>query len=79
MASTTSTVNKTAHAFTREAFDELMKQRFFFTQAFEIYGGKSLIEIQDLGLRGNLTRTVSVSGVAGFYDYGPPGTPSLTS
>lgn len=32
-------VNKTAHAFTREAFDELMKQRFFFTQAFEIYGG----------------------------------------
>jgi glycyl-tRNA synthetase len=37
----TSNVNKTAHPFTRDAFDELMKQRFFFTQAFEIYGGES--------------------------------------
>jgi len=32
-------VNKTAHAFTREAFEDVMKQRFFYTQAFEIYGG----------------------------------------
>lgn len=43
-------LNKTAHPFTRDTFEELMRSRFFYTQAFEIYGG-----------------------VAGFYDYGPPG------
>jgi glycyl-tRNA synthetase (class II) len=34
-------VDKKAHAFTREAFEELMRSRFFYTQSFEIYGGKS--------------------------------------
>lgn len=33
-------INKTAHPFTREAFEDVMKQRFFYTQAFEIYGGE---------------------------------------
>eukprot|EP01133_Synstelium_polycarpum_P002650 gene2650-3056_t len=36
--------------FSRTGLEELMKRRFFITQAFEIYGG-----------------------VAGLYDYGPPG------
>ncbi|KAK9900813.1 glycyl-tRNA synthetase [Cystobasidium minutum MCA 4210] len=43
-------VDKKAHPFTRESFEELMRSRFFYTQSFEIYGG-----------------------VAGFYDFGPPG------
>lgn len=43
-------VNKTAHAFNKTEFDSLLSRRFFFTPAFEIYGG-----------------------VAGLYDYGPPG------
>jgi glycyl-tRNA synthetase (class II) len=34
-------VDKKAHAFTREAFEDVMRQRFFYTQAFEIYGGPS--------------------------------------
>ena len=32
-------LNKTAHPFTRDTFEELMRSRFFYTQAFEIYGG----------------------------------------
>ena len=32
-------LNKTAHQFARDTFEELMRSRFFYTQAFEIYGG----------------------------------------
>lgn len=32
-------VDKKAHPFTRESFEELMRSRFFYTQSFEIYGG----------------------------------------
>ncbi|KZT54937.1 glycyl-tRNA synthetase [Calocera cornea HHB12733] len=47
---TTSAVKKDAHPFNRETLEALLTRRFFFTRAFEIYGG-----------------------VAGLYDYGPPG------
>ena len=33
-------LNKKAHPFTREAFEDVMRQRFFYCQAFEIYGGE---------------------------------------
>lgn len=33
-------VDKKAHPFTRESFEELMRSRFFYTQSFEIYGGQ---------------------------------------
>lgn len=49
-AQPSSVINKTAHAFNKTEFDSLLSRRFFFTPAFEIYGG-----------------------VAGLYDYGPPG------
>lgn len=39
MANATGQLNKTAHPFTREAFEDVMRQRFFYTPAFEIYGG----------------------------------------
>ncbi|CAG7854787.1 Putative glycine--tRNA ligase; AltName: Full=Diadenosine tetraphosphate synthetase; Short=AP-4-A synthetase; AltName: Full=Glycyl-tRNA synthetase; Short=GlyRS [Serendipita indica DSM 11827] len=45
-----STVNKTAHPFSKANLDDLLLKRFFYAPAFEIYGG-----------------------VAGLYDYGPPG------
>lgn len=35
-------VDKKAHPFTRENFEDLMRQRFFYTQSFEIYGGEGL-------------------------------------
>lgn len=34
-------VNKTAHQFDKSVFDSTLTRRFFFTPAFEIYGGKS--------------------------------------
>lgn len=40
-AHTKMSIDKKAHAFTREAFEDVMRQRFFYTQAFEIYGGPS--------------------------------------
>ncbi|KZP01889.1 glycyl-tRNA synthetase [Calocera viscosa TUFC12733] len=47
---TSGPVKKDAHPFSREALEALLTRRFFYTRAFEIYGG-----------------------VAGLYDYGPPG------
>ncbi|EJT96581.1 glycyl-tRNA synthetase [Dacryopinax primogenitus] len=46
----TTSVKKDAHPFNRETLEGLLAKRFFYTRAFEIYGG-----------------------VAGLYDYGPPG------
>lgn len=34
-------VVKDAHPFTRDAFEEMIRSRFFYTQSFEIYGGVS--------------------------------------
>ncbi|KAJ3477356.1 hypothetical protein NLI96_g10514 [Meripilus lineatus] len=50
LATKTSPVNKTAHAFDKPRLEALLNRRFFYAPAFEIYGG-----------------------VAGLYDYGPPG------
>ena len=65
-------VDKTAHQFTRDAFDELIRQRFFYIQSFEIYGGAcaSCCGIASLLIYRD-------PGVGGFYDYGPPGMPNL--
>lgn len=56
-------INKTAHAFDKTLLDSTLSRRFFFTPAFEIYGGVSLC----------VTRALLIQGVAGLYDYGPPG------
>jgi glycyl-tRNA synthetase len=63
-----SVVNKRAHAFDKPQLDTLLTSRFFFAPAFEIYGGESF-EIYD---RARIKSFVCV-GVAGLYDYGPPG------
>lgn len=36
----TAPVNKTAHEFDKATLDAMLTRRFFFTPAFEIYGGK---------------------------------------
>lgn len=74
-------VDKKVHPFTRESFEELMRSRFFYTQSFEIYGGQSN-RFSHLALSapkpGKLRPLWPLlhfpsAGVAGFYDYGPPG------
>ena len=56
MATAPAKVNKTAHPFDKGVLDATLSRRFFFTPAFEIYGG-----------------------VAGLYDYGPPGSALLSN
>jgi len=48
MASTSIAINKTAHAFTRTALEELLNRRFFYAPAFEIYGGESILEVKTI-------------------------------
>lgn len=47
MASTSAPtkVNKSVHPFTRPALEDVITRRFFYCQAFEIYGGKSLVTL----------------------------------
>lgn len=35
-----SSVNKTAHAFSKDNLQNLLNQRFFYAPAFDIYGGQ---------------------------------------
>lgn len=44
----TAPVNKTAHAFDKVALEGTLARRFFFTPAFEIYGGVSDASDMDL-------------------------------
>lgn len=62
-------VNRTAHPFTRAALEDLLSRRFFYAPAFEIYGGESPSSTR-LALVSFFSYTL---GVAGLYDYGPPG------
>ena len=62
----TEPINKTAHAFDKTTFDALLGRRFFFTPAFEIYGGQLHQSL-------NSVKLMCIVGVAGLYDYGPPG------
>jgi glycyl-tRNA synthetase len=62
-------VKKTVHPFDKTRFEALLNRRFFYAPAFEIYGGACT---RALPLR--LTpSTFKFTGVAGLYDYGPPG------
>jgi glycyl-tRNA synthetase len=62
-------INKTAHPFSRAALEDLLNRRFFYAPAFEIYGGESgYFWIPSLRFL-----CVELAGVAGLYDYGPPG------
>ena len=60
------TVNKTAYLFDRSRLEALLNRRFFYAPAFEIYGGELNIKHKNDALKRTL-------GVAGLYDYGPPG------
>lgn len=62
-------VNKTAHPFDKVRLEALLNRRFFYAPAFEIYGGTSRIVSESLISPNQLPPT----GVAGLYDYGPPG------
>lgn len=52
-------VNKTAHPFERSSLESLLIKRFFYCNAFEIYGGESNLtrssESKTLGRRRRLT------------------------
>ena len=69
-AMSTQSVNKTAHPFDKTRLEALLNRRFFYAPAFEIYGGAfytySLSTYP-------YPRTHAHTGVAGLYDYGPPG------
>ena len=41
----TSSVNKTAHPFSKENIQNLLAQRFFYAPAFEIYGGECFTSV----------------------------------
>ncbi len=59
-----------------------MTRRFFYVPAFEIYGGALCLPSVFRGHDGSilLTRTIAcMSGVAGLYDYGPPGCAVMTN
>lgn len=79
-------VNKNAHAFDKTRFESVMNRRFFYAPAFEIYGGKFprvKIGVLYQVLAHFLLRpiyhpywmltSIRYAGVAGLYDYGPPG------
>jgi glycyl-tRNA synthetase len=62
-------VNKTAHAFNKQQLESVLTQRFFYAPAFEIYGGKYDVFVPNPRTSIDCCNT----GVAGLYDYGPPG------
>src|SRR6266702_792214 len=67
-------VNKAAHPFDKTRFEALLNLRFFYAPAFEIYGGA----FTDAAFSPeicfiHLSIPSSLKGVAGLYDYGPPG------
>lgn len=53
----TDTIDRTGQPFNRQIFEAVLKRRFFFTEAFEIYRTAS-------GFKGDNR---------GLFDYGPPG------
>jgi glycyl-tRNA synthetase len=63
-------INKTAHPFDKVRFEALLNRRFFYAPAFEIYGGACRHAFS-----GRLIHHLVIPsiGVAGLYDYGPPG------
>jgi glycyl-tRNA synthetase len=63
-----SAVNKSAHPFDKSRLDALLNRRFFYAPAFEIYGGMQFSWISHL-----TPNSFPSTGVAGLYDYGPPG------
>ena len=67
MAATT--VNKSAHPFDKTRLEALLNRRFFYAPAFEIYGGTCWQRTHS----SSLTFSFLHPGVAGLYDYGPPG------
>ena len=66
-------VNKVAHPFDKTRLEALLNRRFFYAPAFEIYGGA----FTDARFPSELILFIyaffSSKGVAGLYDYGPPG------
>ena len=79
-------VNKDAHAFDKTRFESVMNRRFFYAPAFEIYGGRFIpfkirlhneLYIHDitslLDFVCLMLTSLCLTGVAGLYDYGPPG------
>jgi glycyl-tRNA synthetase len=68
--SSASVVNKTVHPFDKAQLDTLLASRFFFAPAFEIYGGESFKFLDQSHIKLYIYIYI---GVAGLYDYGPPG------
>ena len=79
-------VNKDAHAFDKTRFESVMNRRFFYAPAFEIYGGRFIpfkIRLHNEPYIHDITSlldfvclmltSLCLTGVAGLYDYGPPG------
>ncbi|KAI0292003.1 glycyl-tRNA synthetase [Russula brevipes] len=62
-------INKTAHPFDKTRFEALLNRRFFYAPAFEIYGGVCGHALSCC----NIHPSIRFLGVAGLYDYGPPG------
>ena len=60
-------VNKLAHPFDKTRFEAVLNRRFFYAPAFEIYGGVCTCVLPSSSF------TLNLPGVAGLYDYGPPG------
>ena len=65
-------VNKTAHQFDKTRFEALLNRRFFYAPAFEIYGG-TFTDARFLPKVISFIFPFFSKGVAGLYDYGPPG------
>ena len=65
-------VNKSAHSFDKVRFEALLNRRFFYAPAFEIYGG-ACKQTRTLSLAHSPSFFITSIGVAGLYDYGPPG------
>lgn len=60
-------VKKSVHLFDKTRFEALLNRRFFYAPAFEIYGG-----VYTRALSCDFVH-LGLPGVAGLYDYGPPG------
>ena len=65
-------VNKTAHQFDKTRFEALLNRRFFYAPAFEIYGG-AFTDTRFPSKFISFIFPFFYKGVAGLYDYGPPG------
>lgn len=67
-------INRTAHEFDKGQLDAILSRRFFYAPAFEIYGGKLSSPLES-----DKVVKLTSAGVAGLYDFGPPGSALLAN